>query len=95
MEPQTGPTPTPTPDLSDLVPSPPTQKRVKRYPYLITLHVSERQRKMLDCISGRMQVPMSELIRRMIDELIEKHGGKCEEVMKELIDEDFPTIRGR
>jgi len=69
--------------------------KVKRYPYLITLHVSERQRKMLDCISGRMQVPMSELIRRMIDELIEKHGGKCEEVMKELVDEDFPTIRGR
>ena len=68
--------------------------KVKRYPYLITLHVSERQRKMLDCISGKMQVPISELIRRMIDQLIEKHGDKCEETVKEL-DEEFPTIRGR
>jgi hypothetical protein len=91
MEPQTNPTPTPTPGL---VPPPPP-KRVKRYPYMLTLHISERQKIMLDCMSGRMQVPVSELIRRLIDELIEKYGDKCEETVKELVDEEFPTIRGR
>jgi len=90
MEPQTGPTPTPTPGL---VSSP--AKRVKRYPYMLTLHISERQKIMLDCMSGRMQVPVSELIRRLIDELIEKYGGKCEDAVRELVDEEFPTIRGR
>ena len=83
MEPQTGPT--------DVSPS----RRIKRYPYMLTLHISERQKAMLDCLSKRMQAPVSELIRRVIDELIEKYGGKCEDAVRELVDEEFPTIRGR
>jgi translation initiation factor 2 alpha subunit (eIF-2alpha) len=70
-------------------------RRIKRYPYMLTLHISERQKVMLDCLSRRMQAPVSELIRRVIDELIEKYGGNCEEVARELADEEFPTIRGR
>jgi len=62
---------------------------------MLTLHISERQKAMLDCLSGRMQAPVSELIRRVIDELIEKYGGKCEDAVRELVDEEFPTIRGR
>jgi len=85
MEPQTNPTQTTNASA----------RRIKRYPYMLTLHISERQKVMLDCLSRRMQAPVSELIRRVIDELIEKYGGNCEEVVKELADEEFPTIRGR
>jgi len=84
MEPQTNPTQTTN-----------SARRIKRYPYMLTLHISERQKVMLDCLSRRMQAPVSELIRRVIDELIEKYGGNCEEVARELADEEFPTIRGR
>jgi len=85
MEPQTNPTQTTNVSA----------RRIKRYPYMLTLHISERQKVMLDCLSRRMQAPVSELIRRVIDELIEKYGGNCEEVARELADEEFPTIRGR
>ncbi|MFZ8808666.1 MAG: ribbon-helix-helix domain-containing protein, partial [Pyrobaculum sp.] len=51
--------------------------RVAQYRHIISLHISDRQRETLRCLSRRLQMPMSELIRRAIDEFIEKYKD-CE-----------------
>jgi hypothetical protein len=51
--------------------------RVAQYRHVISLHISDRQRAVLRCLSHKMQIPMSELIRRAIDEFTERYKD-CE-----------------
>jgi len=50
--------------------------RVAQYKHIISLHISDRQKTALKCISKKLQIPMSELIRRAIDEYIQRNA--CE-----------------
>lgn len=47
--------------------------RARSYTYVITLRISARQKAALECISRKMQIPISELIRRMIDGVISEY----------------------
>ena len=47
--------------------------RVAQYKYVISLHVSDRQKTILKCLSDKLQIPMSELIRRAIDEYLQRY----------------------
>ena len=51
--------------------------RVAQYRHIISLHISDRQKTALKCLSEKFQIPASELIRRAIDEYIEKYKD-CE-----------------
>ena len=53
--------------------------RVAQYRHIISLHISDRQKAALRCLSNKMQIPTSELIRRAIDEFIERYKD-CEGV---------------
>jgi hypothetical protein len=48
-------------------------RRARSYTYVITLRLSARQKAALECMSRRMQIPVSELVRRMIDSAIGGH----------------------
>jgi hypothetical protein len=47
--------------------------RVAQYRHVISLHISDRQRAVLRCLSNKLQIPTSELIRRAIDEYIQRN----------------------
>jgi hypothetical protein len=47
--------------------------RVAQYKHIISLHISDRQKAVLKCLSEKFQIPVSELIRRAIDEFTEKY----------------------
>ncbi len=47
--------------------------RVAQYRHIISLHISDRQRESLKCLSKKLQMPVSELIRRAIDEYIQRN----------------------
>ncbi len=47
--------------------------REAQYKHIISLHVSDRQRELLKCLSKKLQIPMSELIRRAIDEYLQRN----------------------
>jgi len=50
---------------------------VAQYRHMISLHISERQKAALKCMSEKLQIPVSELIRRAVDEYIERYKD-CE-----------------
>jgi hypothetical protein len=47
--------------------------RVAQYKHIISLHISERQKATLKCLSEKFQIPVSELIRRAVDEYIQRN----------------------
>lgn len=47
--------------------------RVAQYTHNISLHISERQKQYLKCLSKKLQIPVSELIRRAIDEYMQRN----------------------
>ena len=47
--------------------------RVAQYKHIISLHISERQKAALKCLSDKLQIPVSELIRRAVDEYIQRN----------------------
>jgi predicted DNA-binding protein len=47
--------------------------RVAQYRHVTSLHISDRQKTVLKCLSEKFQIPVSELIRRAIDEFTEKY----------------------
>jgi predicted DNA-binding protein len=47
--------------------------REAKYRQIISLHISDRQKAALKCLSERFQIPVSELIRRAIDEYIQRN----------------------
>jgi len=47
--------------------------RVAQYKHIISLHISDRQKAALKCLSDKLQIPVSELIRRAVDEYIQRN----------------------
>jgi predicted transcriptional regulator len=50
--------------------------RVAQYRHIVSLHISDRQKAALRCLSEKFQIPVSELMRRAIDEYIQRNS--CE-----------------
>lgn len=47
--------------------------RVAQYTHNISPLISERQNQYLKCLSKKLQIPVSELIRRAIDEYMQRN----------------------